>query len=289
MKAIILAGGHGTRLRPLTNVTCKQLLPVYDKPLIYYPLSMLMLLGMRNILIISTPTSMPLIRELMGDGSQLGISLSYAVQDRPNGIAEAFIIGEKFIAGEPVSLALGDNILYWGHLEPRWDECIGVKDGAYIVCTHSPEPQRYGVAEFSDNGEILSIEEKPTKPKSNYVGIGLYFYDGNVVEYAKSLKPSARGELEITDLNNVYLRRGKLKALRLSRGATWFDAGTFKSLQNAAQFISLVEVQQGLRIGCPEEVAFNMGFINHMALLKLADGVGKNEYGRYLRFIADIK
>jgi glucose-1-phosphate thymidylyltransferase len=289
MKAIILAGGQGTRLQPLTNVICKQLLPVFDKPLIYYPLSMLMLMGIRDFLIISTPKSMPLIRDLLGDGSRLGITLSYAVQKHPGGIAEAFIIGEKFIAGEPVCLALGDNILYWGHLQTRWDECVGVKEGAFIVCTHSAEPQRYGVAEFSSDGELLSIVEKPVNPKSNFIVIGLYFYDSNVVDYAKSLKPSARGELEITDLNNIYLRQKKLKAVRLSRGATWFDVGTFHSLQNASQFISLVELQQGLRIACPEEVAFNMGFIDHSDLNKLIDSYGSSEYAGYLRFIGTQK
>src|SRR5262245_18150716 len=255
MKGIILAGGHGTRLQPLTNVICKQLLPVYDKPLIYYPLSTLMLLDIRDILIISTPTSMPLIRNLLGTGEKFGVNLSYAVQSEPQGIAQAFIIGEKFIGGDSVCLALGDNILYWGHLQTRWDECVAVRDGAYVVCTHSAEPQRYGVAEFSNNGEILSIVEKPANPRSNFIVIGLYFYDGRVVELSRSLKPSARAELEITDHNNVYLRQGKLKAVRLSRGATWFDVGTFRSLQDAGQFISLVESQQGLRIGCPEEVA----------------------------------
>jgi len=286
MKGIILAGGSGTRLQPLTNIVCKQLLPVYDKPMIHYPLSTLMMLGLTEIMIISTPVDTPKFQAVLGDGSQLGIKLEYAIQEKPAGLAEAFIIAEDFIGGEPVCLILGDNILYWGNLTSIWEQCIKLQEGAYIVGIHTNEPHRFGVIEMDAQGKVLSLEEKPKEPKSNIAAIGLYFYDKHVVEYAKQVKPSARGELEITDLNNIYLEKGKLKAKYLSRGTTWLDAGTIDTLTEASNFIRIIENLHNLKIGCIEEVAYNMEYINQKQLLTLADQYNKSPYGEYLKRVA---
>ncbi|MEO0292884.1 MAG: glucose-1-phosphate thymidylyltransferase RfbA [candidate division WOR-3 bacterium] len=289
MKGIILAGGEGTRLYPVTQVITKQLLPIYDKPMIYYPLSVLMLTGIRDILIISTPKDLPRFRELFGDGSQFGLRFQYKEQPKPNGIAEAFIIGEEFIGSDNVSLILGDNIFY-GHgfskilresLQKVERESGGVIFGYYVN-----EPERYGVIEFDKNGKVLSIEEKPKKPKSNYVVTGLYFYDNDVVNIAKSLKPSKRGELEITDVNNEYLKRNKLNVKLLGRGFAWLDTGTHENLLEAGEYISMIETRQGLKIGCIEEIAYRMGFIDKKQLLKFSEKY-RNNYGKYLRKIAE--
>lgn len=281
-KGIILAGGSGTRLQPLTSVVCKQLLPIYDKPMIYYPLSTLMLLGIRRILIISTPTDTPTLERVLGDGSDLGIRLQYAVQPEPNGLAEAFLIGADFIDGQPVCLMLGDNLLHWGRLGPMWTECTNLTEGAYILGIHTSKPERFAIIEVDEDRNIISLEEKPAHPKSNIAVIGLYFYDDKVVEYARSLKPSARGELEITDLNNIYLRNGQLKVQILSRGTTWLDAGTFDSMMDASNFIQIIEIRQSLKIGCIEEVAYNMTYINRDQLLQLAERFPCSPYGDYL-------
>lgn len=286
MKGIILAGGSGTRLRPLTNFVCKQLLPIYDKPLIYYPLSTLMLLGIQDILIISTPKDTPILQEVLKDGADLGIKLQYAVQPEPGGLAQAFLIGESFVGQDPCCLILGDNILHWSDIGGLKDEVTAMKDGAMIIGYRVKDPWRFGVIEFDKDGKVLSIEEKPKTPKSNYAAIGLYFYDGSVVQRAKALKPSPRGELEITDLNNAYLRDGTLRAKMLSRGATWLDAGTFESMMRAANFMEIVEERQGLKIGCPEEVAYVMGYINADQLAQLAEQSGKSPYGEYLMRLA---
>ncbi|MDP9195316.1 MAG: glucose-1-phosphate thymidylyltransferase RfbA [Pseudomonadota bacterium] len=287
MKGIILAGGSGTRLRPLTDIVCKQLLPVYDKPMIYYPLSTLMMLGIRDILIISTPRDTPVLENFLGNGDRLGIRLSYTVQEKPEGLAQAFLLGESFIAGEPVCLILGDNLLYWGNLGGLWKDCVELQHGAFILGYHVRDPERFGVIEMDPSGLVLSLEEKPAQPRSNYAAIGLYFYDSRVVDYAKSLRPSARGELEITDLNNLYLRDGSLKAKVLSRGSAWLDAGTFESLMRASSFIEAVEERQGLKIGCPEEVAYNMGYIDSEKLKQLSGDYAKSAYGAYLQMIAE--
>lgn len=284
-KGIILAGGNGKRLQPLTHVVCKQLLPVYDKPMIYYPLSVLMLLGIKDILIISTPHDLPIIQHCLGDGKALGITLSYKVQPKARGIAEVFIIGEEFIAGKPVCLVLGDNIIYSNNLRGTLAECLRVKKGAYIVGLHSTEPERFGVVELGKKGKVLSLEEKPKKPKSDYIAIGLYFYDNKVSTYAKSLVPSVRGELEITDLNKIYLEKKKLKAKMLTRGSVWIDTGTFESLIRATNFIHIIEQQQGLKIACLEEVAFNMGYIDVNQLRKLIKKYD-SPYGEYLAKVA---
>ncbi|WP_350334886.1 glucose-1-phosphate thymidylyltransferase RfbA [Coralliovum pocilloporae] len=281
-KAIILAGGHGTRLQPLTNVVCKQLLPVYDKPMIHYPLSTLMLLGIEEILIISTEKDTPSLQNILGDGSDLGISISYAVQDEPRGLADAFIVGAEFVNGDPVALMLGDNLLYWGNLNAEWQRCLSVENGAFIVGTRTREPERFGIIETDETGSILSLEEKPARPKSNIAAIGLYFYDERVCDFARDLKPSARGELEITDLNNLYLEEQSLQALILSRGASWIDLGTVDSLMKASNFVSIVEQQQGLKIGCIEEVAHHCGYIDDEQLLRLAAKYAKSPYGAYL-------
>ncbi|WP_417454264.1 glucose-1-phosphate thymidylyltransferase RfbA [Kiloniella sp.] len=282
-KAIILAGGSGTRLRPLTDVACKQLLPIYDKPMLHYPLATLMLIGIRDILIITTPKDRTAIEDNLGDGSQLGISIQYETQKHPKGLPEAFIIGEKFINNEPVCLILGDNILYWGQLNLVWNECLSVKNGAYIVGAFTREPERFGIIECDKNSNVLSLIEKPTNPQSNIAAIGLYFYDHQVVEFAKQVQPSSRGELEITDLNNIYLNRGELKAKFLSRGTTWLDAGTVNSLMDASNFFKIIEDRQGLKICCIEEVAYNMGYISNSQLITLAEKFDGSSYGEYLK------
>lgn len=286
MKGIILAGGSGTRLLPITSVISKQLLPVYDKPMICYPLSVLMLLGIKEILIISTPRDLPHIEKFLGDGSQFGLDLSYKVQDNPGGIAEAFILGEEFIDNEPVCLMLGDNILHFSKLGEQLEACSKLEEGAYIITRKVPDPERFGVAEFDADGNVISIEEKPKDPKSHWAVIGLYFYDGNVCEYAKNLERSARGELEITDLNKVYLDKGKLKVKTMSRGAAWLDAGTPDSLNEASNFVRTMETMQSYKIACLEEVAYRMGFIDKATLQELTNNYSKSSsYRTYLESI----
>ncbi len=282
MKGIILSGGLGTRLFPITQVMCKQLLPVYDKPMIYYPLSVLMLAGIRDILIISTPEDLPKFEQLFGDGGQLGLKFSYLVQEEPKGIAQAFTLGEKFIDGEPVSLILGDNIFYGHSLPEQLRRAASVEDGATIFGYYVKDPERYGVVEFDEGGKVLSLEEKPEKPKSHYAVVGLYFYDGQVSEIAKNLKPSARGELEITDLNRKYLEAGRLNVELLGRGFAWLDTGTHTSLVDATQYIRTVEERQGLKISCIEEIAYKMGYIDDAGLEDLAAPLMKSGYGEYL-------
>lgn len=284
MKGIILAGGKATRLYPVTKGVCKQLLPVYDKPMIYYPLSVLMLAGIREILIISTLKDIPRFKDLLGDGKDLGISLSYTVQQEPKGIAQSFIIGDKFIGRDNVCLILGDNIFYGDNLVELLREASALKEGAVTFGYYIKDPRRYGVIEFDDKGNVISIEEKPENPKSNYAVCGLYFYDNNVTKIAKNLKPSKRGELEITDINNEYLKRGKLKVKLLGRGYAWLDTGTYDSLIDASLFIKTIEERQGLKIGCIEEIAYRMGYIDAKQLQKLADSINTN-YGEYLREI----
>lgn len=282
MKGIILAGGSGTRLFPATKTVCKQLLPVYDKPMIYYPLSVLMLAGIKDICIISTPEDKEKFQQLFNDGKNLGINISYVVQEKPNGLAEAFILCEEFIDNQPVALILGDNIFYGSKLATHVQNASKNTNGATVFGYYVKDPERYGVVDFDNEGKVLSIEEKPEKPKSNYAVVGLYFYDKNVVEYAKSLKPSKRGELEITDLNRIYLEKNLLNVQLLDRGYAWLDTGTFDSLADATLFIKAIEERQGLKIGCIEEIAWRMGFINKEQVLILANELIKSGYGQYL-------
>jgi len=287
MKGIILAGGSGTRLYPATTVVSKQLLPVYDKPMIYYPLSTLMLAGIRQILIISTPQDTPRFEELLGDGSQWGLELEYAVQDEPNGLAQAFLIGKEFIGDSSVSLVLGDNIFYGQDMSSMLMRSASINEGATVFAYRVHDPERYGVVEFDKQGSVLSLEEKPQHPRSHYAVTGLYFYDNKVIDYAESIKPSPRGELEITDVNKCYLEQGNLSVETMGRGSAWLDTGTHDSLLQAATFIETLEKRQGLKVSCPEEIAFRKGYIDESQLLKLADVMIKNAYGQYLKQIAE--
>jgi len=289
MKGIILAGGHGTRLHPLTLAASKQLLPVYDKPMIYYPLSMLMLAGIREILVISTPEDLPSFRRLLGDGSQWGLRFSYAEQDQPRGLADAFRVGAEFIAGESSCLILGDNIFFGSGLSDILRRSATLTEGARIFAYSVRDPERYGVVEFDEEGKVLSLEEKPAKPRSNHAVPGIYFYDSNVVDLAAAMRPSSRGELEITDLNRLYLKRGNLRVEELGRGIAWLDAGTHEALQQSANFVQAVQERQGLMISCPEEIAYRRGFIDRLQLLQLAENLKSNAYGQYLSQVANEK
>ena len=289
MKGIVLAGGSGTRLYPLTTVTSKQLLPIYDKPMIYYPISVLMDAGIRDILIISTPNDTPRFQSLLGDGHQFGINLTYAVQESPDGLAQAFLIAEDFIAGENVAMVLGDNIFHGHGLKKRLQAAATKEQGATVFGYYVDDPERFGIVEFDENNKAISIEEKPEKPKSNYCVTGLYFYDQNVVEYAKSLKPSARGELEITDLNRIYLEKGELEVCLLGQGFTWLDTGTHESLVDATNFVRTVETHQHRKIACLEEIAYLNGWISVEKLEEIYETYKKNQYGAYLKDVIDGK
>ncbi|MDC0584498.1 glucose-1-phosphate thymidylyltransferase RfbA [Bacteroidales bacterium] len=289
MKGIILAGGSGTRLYPLTRAISKQILPIYDKPMIYYPLSVLMLAGIKEILIISTPKDIHLYQDLLGDGSQLGIELEYKIQPSPDGLAQAFIIGEEFIGDDSVCLILGDNIFYGHGFGHQLLDSSKLDDGALVFGYYVNDPERYGVAEFDESGKVISLEEKPKEPKSNYAVTGLYFYSNDVVEKAKNLKPSDRGELEITDLNRLYLTEERLSMKMMGRGMAWLDTGTHDSLLEASNYIATIEKRQGLKVSCIEEIAYKRGFIDKKQLLKLAEPLKKNHYGKYLEALAEGK
>ena len=283
MKGILLAGGSGTRLHPVTRVVSKQLLPIYDKPMVYYPLSTLMLAGIREVLVISTPRDLPIYRELLGDGSALGMRLEYAVQPRPGGLAEAFLLGRDFIGGEPVALILGDNVFYGHGLADLLQGAVAEHRGATVFGYYVKDPQRYGVAEMDERGRVVGLEEKPARPRSNYAITGIYLYDGDVADVAATLKPSPRGELEITDLNRAYLQRGMLRFIKLGRGIAWLDTGTHQSLLDAGSYIATIENRQGLKVACLEEVAWRMGFIDDKRLEQLAEEAPNDEYRAYLR------
>jgi glucose-1-phosphate thymidylyltransferase len=286
MKGIVLAGGSGTRLRPLTQAVCKQLLPIYDKPMVYYPISVLMLAGIRDILIISTPKDIPLFKELLGDGSDWGVRFVYAIQETPRGLADAFLVGEDFIGDDACALVLGDN-LYFGHgLSEALAAAAETRQGATVFAYHVNDPERYGVIDFDASGQAVSLEEKPEAPRSSWAVTGLYFYDRQVVDMARGLKPSARGELEITDINKLYLDKGQLLVTKLGRGFAWLDTGTHDSLVEATEFIRAIEKRQGQKVGCPEEVAFNKGWISTDKLTALGKAMGKSEYGQYLMRLA---
>jgi glucose-1-phosphate thymidylyltransferase len=289
MKGIILAGGYGTRLYPITQVVCKQLLPVYDKPMIYYPLSVLMLAGIREILIVTTPTDKSRFEELLGEGKHLGISLSYRTQDQPRGLADAFIVGENFIGSDPVCLILGDNIFYGHGLPDMLREVVSYEEGATVFGYYVNDPERYGVVEFDNEGNVLSIEEKPKEPKSNYAVSGLYFYDNSVVQIAHDLKPSRRGELEITDVNFAYLKKGRLRVKLMGRGFAWLDTGTHDSMLDASLFVKTIEERQGLKISCIEEIAYKMGYIDKKQLAAIAKPLQKSGYGEYLLRILEME